>query len=70
MTRTCNCGWSTRRRAAAGYIRLQMLVGQLYAQLEDYERAAAAMQIVFKALGEPDAYGLKGRMGMVARTDF
>lgn len=50
------------KQQTAGYIRLKMLVGQLYAQLEEYERAADAMAVVLKALEKPDDYGLRGRI--------
>jgi len=46
----------------AGYVRLKMLVGQLYAQLEKFDRAADAMAVVFKALQNSDDYGLRGRI--------
>lgn len=45
----------------AGYIRLKMLVGQLYAQLDDFPKSAEALTAVFTALKEPDEYGLRGR---------
>lgn len=45
----------------AGYIRLKMLVGQLYAELDDYEKSAAALTVVFEALKEPEEFGIRGR---------
>ena len=45
----------------AGYIRLKMLVGQLYAQLDDFEKAADALAVVFTALQSPEDYGIRGR---------
>lgn len=44
-----------------GYIRLKMLVGQLYAELDDYKKSADALSVVFAALKEPDDYGIRGR---------
>lgn len=44
-----------------GYIRLKMLVGQLYAQLEDYPKSADALSAVFTALKDPEDYGIRGR---------
>ncbi|MBL9094576.1 MAG: tetratricopeptide repeat protein, partial [Planctomycetaceae bacterium] len=44
-----------------GYVRLKMLIGQLYARLEDFGKASDAFEFVFGALREPDEYGLRGR---------
>jgi len=57
------------KEKTAGYIRLKMLVGQLYAQLDDYDRAAEAMTVVFHALQNPDDYGLRGKVKQTLEGD-
>lgn len=47
---------------SAGYVRLKMLIGQLYARLDDFPRAADAFEFVLGALNDPEEYGLRGRV--------
>ena len=44
-----------------GYVRLKMLIGQLYARLEDFGKASDSFEFVFSALQKPDDYGMRGR---------
>lgn len=47
---------------SAGYVRLKMLIGQLYARMDDFPHAADAFEFVLTALNEPEKYGLRGRV--------
>ena len=47
---------------SAGYVRLKMLIGQLYARLDDFSHAADAFEFVLGALNDPEKYGLRGRV--------
>ncbi|MGC3968243.1 MAG: tetratricopeptide repeat protein [Pirellulales bacterium] len=44
-----------------GYVRLKLMIGQLYARLDDFSKAADAFQFVFDALQKPEDYGIRGR---------
>lgn len=57
------------KEKTAGYIRLKMLIGQLYAQLDKFDRAADAMAVVFEALQNPDDYDLRGRIKQTLEGD-
>lgn len=47
---------------SAGYVRLKMLIGQLYARLDDFPHAADAFEFVLGALNDPEKYGIRGRV--------
>lgn len=47
---------------SAGYVRLKMLIGQLYARMDDFPHAADAFEFVLTALNEPEKFGLRGRV--------
>ncbi len=47
---------------SGGYVRLKMLIGQLYARQNDYSRAADSFEFVLKALTKPEEYGVRGRV--------
>jgi tetratricopeptide (TPR) repeat protein len=44
-----------------GYVRLKLLIGQLYARLDDFPKAADAFAFVLEALKSPEDYGVRGR---------
>jgi tetratricopeptide (TPR) repeat protein len=50
------------KEKTAGYVRLKMLVGRLYARLDDFPKAAEAFAIVVAALDDADAHGLRGKL--------
>lgn len=53
---------------SAGYVRLKMLIGQLYARLDDFPHAADAFEFVLGALNDPEKYELKGRVKQCSKA--
>lgn len=49
------------KQKSVGYVRVKVIIGQLYARQKKFDKAADTFTFVLDALQKPDEYGIKGR---------
>ncbi|MCE9607453.1 MAG: tetratricopeptide repeat protein [Planctomycetia bacterium] len=49
------------KEKTVGFVRLKLMIGQLYARQKKFEKASDAFALVLQALQKPEDYGIRGR---------
>lgn len=49
------------KKKTVGYVRVKLIIGQLYARQKKFDQAADTFAFVLEALQKPDEYGIRGR---------